>query len=73
VNKTVTISITNHRDESANDAAFYVTGLHLNGYYVSGTIASDSPTYVHSVAGYRINYYDMAGPAVQVTNITTIK
>jgi polygalacturonase len=71
--KTVTIDISDHTDYAANDAGFYVSGLSLNGHTVAGHIASASPTFVGSKTGYRLSAYDMAGPAVEVTNVTTTK
>jgi hypothetical protein len=71
VAKNVSIAITNHTDNGANDAGFYVSGLALNGYSVSGAISSASPTFVNSAAGYRLSDWDSAGPTVTVTNITT--
>jgi hypothetical protein len=71
VAKTVSIAISNHTDNAANDAGFYVSGLQLNGHVVSGLITSASPTFVNSKAGYRLSDWDMAGPSVEVTNITT--
>lgn len=69
--KTVSIDISNHTDNGANDAGFYVSGLQLNGYTVTGHITSASPTFVNSKSGYRLYGWDMAGPTVEVTNITT--
>jgi hypothetical protein len=71
--KTVTIDISNHTDYAASHAGFNVSGLHLNGYTVTGHIASNSPTYVGSKVGYALSGYDMAGPSVEVTNITKSK
>jgi polygalacturonase len=69
--KTVSIDISNHTDYAANDAGFYVSSLALNGRVVTGHIASASPTFVGSKSGFRKAAWDPAGPAVEVTNITT--
>jgi polygalacturonase len=69
--KTVSIDISNHTDYAANDAGFYVSGLALHGYVVTGHITSASPTFVQSKSSFRKAVWDPAGPAVEVTNITT--
>jgi hypothetical protein len=71
VAKNVSIAVSNHTDNAANDAGFYVSGLKLNGHTVSGLISSASPTFVKSKAGYRLAAWDMTGPQVEVTNVTT--
>ncbi|QIE24815.1 hypothetical protein [Caballeronia sp. SBC2] len=71
VAKNVSIAISNHTDNAANDAGFYVSGLTLNGHTVSGLITSASPTFVGSKSGYRLSAWDMSGPSVEVTNVTT--
>ena len=71
--KTVTIDISNHTDYAASHVGFNVSGLHLNGNTVTGHIASNSPTFVGSKVGYALGGYDMAGPSVEVTNITKTK
>ncbi|AET93250.1 hypothetical protein BYI23_C011040 [Burkholderia sp. YI23] len=73
VPKHVDIGITNHRDESATDAAFAVSSLKLNGRKVSGQIVSHSPTWV----GARMSTvesidYDRAGPKIVVTNLRLV-
>ncbi|MBP0590977.1 hypothetical protein J8I87_14905 [Paraburkholderia sp. LEh10] len=66
----MTIDISNHTDYAADDAAFYVSSLRLNGHVVTGHITSVSPTFVGSKAGYRLSEYDTAGPSMEVSNIT---
>ena len=71
--KHVDISITNHRDEGASDAAFAVSSLKLNGRRVSGQIVSRSPTWVRpKMSTVESIDYDKAGPKIVVTNLRLV-
>ncbi|WP_250455463.1 hypothetical protein [Caballeronia sp. ATUFL_M2_KS44] len=70
VAKTVSIDITNHRDNASYHVAYAVGGLQLNGHSVTGHISSDNPVYMHSALGFSKTDWDNAGPTVEVTNMT---
>jgi hypothetical protein len=71
--KTVTVDIVQHRDESSTSAAFAVEALETNGRSVTGHIASQSPTWVRPKHTPFVTVdYDKAGPAIEVTNPTTV-
>jgi polygalacturonase len=70
VAKSVSIDITNHRDNAAYHVAYAVGGLQLNGRTVTGHITSDKPVYMHSALGFSKTDWDNAGPSVEVTNMT---
>jgi hypothetical protein len=72
--KRVTVTIDGHRDEGSREAAFSVSGLKTKGRIVTGTIVSNSPTWVRpGREAFANEDYDRNGPHVDVSNPRIIR
>jgi Right handed beta helix region len=74
VPRSVSVEISNHRDEASRAAAFSVSGLRLRGSVVTGRIASISPVWEHPHGKGFLSYdFDASGPQIVLTNPVTIR